>query len=233
MTTDHRRWDDDERFLTRREAELLIANTAATQDERAEAHLREHAKEAEALDKALASEASQQGQHNIAHDKAHDAHEEKHRAEANAVKLALASLDRERVIHAAAHDREHEGHQREHGLNNLAIDKAEAATDKRFISVNGTRSQMEDMLRNMTSQDAFNAHVAEFARYREDSRKDLDRRLADQQTLIAGVREADIKAEGKGMGQAGTIGAIVASVAVATGIIGLITVVANVVTGTP
>lgn len=228
----HRRYDDgDDRFLTRREAEVIIANGTRAQETEYQTHLREHAKETEALDKALVAERNQQDQHNVAHDKAHDAHEEKHKGENEAVKTALAALDRERNIHANAHEREHEGHQREHGLNNLAIDKAEAATDKRFIAVNGTRTQMDDMLRTLTSQDAFNALSAEFARFREDTRKDLDRRFTEQRSLIDGVREHDIKAEGKGMGQAATIAAIIGSVTAASAILGLIIVLSNVVTG--
>ncbi len=225
-----RRHDDDDRFLTRREAELLIATTAAAADERAETHLREHKQESEALDKALVAEARAQQQHNVAHDKAHDAHEEKHRAENVAVETALAGVDRERNIHAAAHQREHEGHQREHGLNNLAIDKAEAATDKRFYGVNGTRDQMAEVIRGFATRESVDALTADKTRRWEELRKELDRRFAEQQSLITGVREADIKAEGKGMGQAATIAAILGSVTAATAIIGLIIVIANLLT---
>ncbi len=215
---------DDDRFLSRREAEILIAHAVDAQKERAESHAREHKQESEAIDKALGAEAKQQSEHNLAHEKAHDSHEDKHKAEGEAVKTALAAVGSERKIHAEAHIKEHEGHQREHGLNNLAIDKAEAASDRRFASVNGTRAQMDDMLRSMASQDAFNALVTEFDRYREDSRKDLDRRLTEQQTLIAGVREADIKAEGKGLGQTATIAAV-------GFIVGLVVALSNVLTG--
>ncbi len=222
MTPEH----DDDHYRTRRESEILFGNI----DERNAAHLREHAKQAEAIDKALAAKSDQQQQHDIAHDKAHEAHEQKHQSEGVAVHVALDALDRERKIHADAHYREHEGHQREHGLNNLAIDKAEAATDKRFSSVNGTRAQMEDMLRHMTSQDAFDAHISEFMRFREDLRTDQDRRFDEMRLAIVNIEKGNVKQEGKGIGQAAVVAAIVGAVAAASAIIGLIVVIANIVT---
>lgn len=232
----------EDHFLTLREAERLIVATAATQVERFEAHLSAHRQEAEALDKALAAESKLELQHNTAHDKAHDSHEEKHAAEEQAVKAALDGLDRERAIHSMAHDRAHESHQREHGLNNLAIDKAESATDKRFISVNGTRAQMEDMLRTLTSQDAFNALAADFVRYREESRKDQDRRFeeirlererrfAEVHLAITNIEKGDVKGEGKELGRNAMVALIVGAIGLVGTVLGILVVASNLATG--
>ncbi len=220
----------DERYLTRREAEILIANAAARQDDRAAAHAREHKQETEAIDKALVAKSEQQQQHNEAHDKAHDSHEEKHRAENEAIGTALAALDRERKIHAEAHDREHLGHQREHGLNNLAIDKAEAATDKRFTAVNGTRDQMSDLIRSLASKDTVDGLANDHSRRWEELRKELDRRFEEQRAAISALQLGDSKQEGRGLGQAATIALIVTAVGFVGTVLGIVIVISNVAT---
>ncbi len=217
----------DERFLTRREAELLIANNAAMQDERAAAHAREHRQESDALNKALAAERNQQQEHNLAHAKAHESHEEKHRSENESVKTALAAVDRERNIHAAAHDKEHFSHQREHGLNNLAIDKAEGATDKRFSAVNGTRDQMAQLVNSLASKDTVEGMGHEQSRRWEEMRKEQDRRFEEQRGAISALQLGDSKQEGKGLGQAATIAVIVTVVGFVGTVLGIVIVISN------
>lgn len=220
----------DERFVPRREAELLISNTAAIEDERDARHLREHAIEADALDKALGAANNQQLSHNSAHDRAHEAHEEKHRSENEAVHVALAALDRERIIHAEAHDREHTSHLREHALNNLAIDKAEAATDKRFSGVNGTREQMSELIRNLATKESVDTLTADKTRRWDELRKELDRRFDEHRLAITALEKGDVKQEGKGMGQLATVGLIVGGVGFVGTLLGILVLVANLAT---
>jgi len=189
--------EDPNGYLTRREAELLVESTAAAAAERLATHRRE------------------QDAHDVTHDKAHEAHEEKHKGENEAIKTALSAVARERDIHAAAHEKEHEGHQRMHGLNNLAIDKAEQATDKRFISSNGWREQLDGMVRQTATKESIESHV-----------KEIDRRFEDVRLSLRALETTDVKAEGKGLGQSAVIAYIVAGVS----ILGSLVVLMNLVT---
>lgn len=115
-------------FLTRREAEILIETSAVIARERLDAHRRDHAEQAEALDKA------------------HVAHEEKHRSEAEAVKTALVAVARERTLHAQAHEREHV-------LTELAIHKAERVADKQFGEIDRRFDEMREAIRVLEQTD--------------------------------------------------------------------------------
>ncbi len=209
---------DSNEFLTRREAELMIEAGTAASAERLATHRREHEKQEEAIDKALAAEKAQADQHNIAHEKAHESHEEKHLSENEAIKTALSAVAREREIHATAHVKEHEGHQLMHGLNNLAIDKAEQATDKRFGAANAYREQIDGMIRLLASKEAV-----------ESLQKEVDRRFEEMRLSIRTLETTDVKAEGKGLGQSALIAYIVAGVS----IIGSLVVLSNLLTGAP
>jgi len=196
--------DDDpineRRFLTRREAEILIGAADKRHENELEAHRREHQQESDALDKALAAERSQQATHNTAHDKAHVAHEEKHDAEEQAVKTALAAVDRERSIHSEAHEREHVGHLGVHALNNLAIDKAESANDKRFQASNAYKEQINELIRQFVSKESVDVRAKEVDRRFEDLRKDTERRYEDIRQAVAALERTDASIESKGVG---------------------------------
>ncbi|MCA1570874.1 MAG: hypothetical protein LC798_11255 [Chloroflexi bacterium] len=85
-----------DRFLPRREAELVLNGAKDVQAAHAEAH-----------------------------DKAHIAHADLHGRQEEAIRTALAAVARERQIHADAHEREHSAHQREHTLSADAANKNE------------------------------------------------------------------------------------------------------------
>ncbi len=192
---------DDERFLTRREAEILISQNAA------------------AIGLAMTVAQQQQHAHNTAHESAHVAHAEKHTSENVAVNTALTAVAKERSIHAEAHERDHAGHQREHGLNNLAIDKAEQANDKRFTATNGYREQIDAVVRTLASKDALDA-----------IEKELDRRFEDMRTAISILERTDVKAEGRGIGQGSMVAYIVTAVGLVGSILAIVIVIANVLT---
>ena len=213
---------DEDRFLSRREADTLV-------EARLTAHRREHEQSAEAIGLALEAAQDKQDLHNVAHDAAHEAHEEKHNAEAEAVKTALAAVARERTIHADAHERDHVAHQREHSLANLAIDKAETANDKRFAGTNAYREQINDMVRNLASRESVDTLNKEIDRRFEEQRKDTERRHEEMRNAIAMLERTDVKAEGKGLGQSAVIAYIVAGVS----ILGSLVVLSNLMTGTP
>ncbi len=216
--------------LSSREIELLIeTGSVAAVESRIADHRIEHRQEGGALDKALTAEKVLRNAHDVAHTAAHDAHGEKHEAEGLAVKTALAAVDRERKIHAEAHEREHEGHQREHMLANLAIEKAESATDKRFASTNAYREQISDMIRNLARRESLESLEKEVDRRFEEQRKDTERRHEEMRQALTTLEKTDVKAEGKGIGQAAIIAYIVAGLSV----VGSLVVVVNVLTGTP
>ncbi len=198
--------DDD--FLLRREADILIAQTATAAALALEVHRREHISEEKALDRALHAVHEQDREHRLAHTAAHDSHEEKHKSEGQSVVTALEAVARERRIHAEAHEREHTGHLEIHKLNNLAIEKAEGANDKRFNAANGYREAYESRVNSAASKEAL-----------DGLRKEMDRRLITLETN-------DAKAEGKGLGQS----ALTAYVVAGLSIIGSLIVVVNLLT---
>ncbi len=217
-------------FPTRRESDLLLQQVTASTEERLEAHRREHAAEAVALDLAMAHTKLVQDQHNIAHEAAHVAHQEKHESEGLAVTTALRADSNERRIHADAHDREHHGHQREHGLNNLAIDKAESATDKRFASSNAFREQLNDVIRSLAPKETLEVFIKDVDRRFEESRKDRERRHEELRLAITTLERTDVKAEGKGIGQGATVAYIVTAVGLVGSVLAIVIVLSNVLT---
>lgn len=214
----------DELYLTVRESDILVQQAARRNEERIEAHRREHEQQADAIDKALGSDKAQSAQHNIAHDKAHDAHEEKHAALDEAVKTALNAVSRERSIHAEAHEREHAGHQREHGMADQAIGKAEAANDKRFAVANGVRESFEARVQQSATKETVESMRKEFDRRFEDFRKERDVALDGLRRQVTTLEKTDVKAEGRGIGQGAVIAFIVTGVGLISTLVGMVVI---------
>lgn len=116
--------ETEDEFLTKREADLIVANGVSRNAEQFAAHDEKHVAENAAIEKALLSEQLKQQAHNVSHDDAHTSHNEKHVAEGEAVKTALQAVDRERNIHSIAHDKEHVGHSTIHAQEQLAVHTA-------------------------------------------------------------------------------------------------------------
>ncbi len=225
--------DNENGYLTRREAELMVDTGSAASAERLDNHRREHNQEGEALDRALTAEKVLRGAHDVAHAAAHESHDDKHNSEGQAVRTALAAVDRERIIHAGAHEREHTGHQREHALANLAIEKAESATDKRFASTNAYREQINDMIRNLASRELVDGLVKDVDRRFEEQRKDTERRHEELRHAIATLERTDVKAEGRGLGQGAVVAYIVTAFGLISVVLGIVIVLSNVLTSKP
>lgn len=223
--------DNGDAYLTHREADILTEQSERADEERLEAHRREHEQERVALTLAMALTQKQHDAHNEAHDDAHTSHAEKHVSENVAVQTALAAVARERTIHAEAHERDHAGHQREHALNNLAIDKAEAATDKRFASSNAFREQLNDMIRQLAPKETLEVFVKDVDRRFEESRKDRERRHEELRQAISILERTDVKAEGKGMGQGAMVTYIVTAVGLVGSLLAIVIVLSNVLIG--
>lgn len=136
----------DEDFLTRREADILVAQSAV------------RAASAEDVNKL--------------HWKAHD---DDHRQLAENLKVAMSAIERERALHVTAHDAAHAAHNREHTLDAKAAshqqdahnkehsleatqrDKAEVAIDKRLEGMNEVRSQLKDQTATFARVEVVNA----------------------------------------------------------------------------
>lgn len=211
--------DDD--FLTRREAEVLLESNRMLGAQAFEAHKREHEAEGEAVAAAIVVSDRERRAHEVAHDREHNLHSEKHGVETKAVATALEAVARERSIHAEAHERDHQGHQREHVAAQLAIDKAERATDQRFHSTNQFREQLNEVIRTLTTKDAFDTF-----------QKDANRRFEEQRLAITNLEKGDAGDKGKGIGQGSVVAYIVTAVGVVGGFLGILIVVANFATGT-
>lgn len=114
-----------------------------------------------------------------------------------------------------AHEREHaqraEAHAKEHSLEAVARDKAEAAVNQRLEGMNEVRAQLKDQ-------------ALTFARV------EVVQALTDR---VIAIEKLDIKGEGKSLGQGAVIAAIVGSVSFAVAAIGLIVLVANLLTAKP
>lgn len=152
----------------------------------------------------------------------------------SAITTALDAVNRERVLHNTSHDREHV-------LSTLAIGKAEQANDVRFASVNEFRGQLNDMIRTLASKDAVEAHVKDTDRRWDENRKDLDRRFdaltkltqerfESNRAAIVMLERVDVKQEGKGIGQAAVVAAIIAVVGLFATVLGIIVVLSNILT---
>lgn len=196
-----------------------------------ESHDEKHKAEGESVHVALAAVDRERNIHAIAHDKEHVGHSAIHSEEQKAVTTALDAVARERTIHAEAHDKEHFAHQREHGLNNLAIEKAEAANDKRFSAVNGTRDQMNDLIRSLASKDTVEGMASDFARRWEENRKELDRRFGELHTSVVNIEKGDSTDKGKELGRSATVAIIVGAVSFVGAVLGIVIVLSNLATG--
>jgi hypothetical protein len=208
--------DEDDRFLTRREAEVIIANGAAAQQERIDSHAREHAAEKIALELALEAANRERLTHEASHDREHGAHEKIHANERAAVSTALDVVGKEREIHAHAHEREHASHIREHELDKLAVTKAEAANDIRFKSTNGYREQLDVVIRTLATKETVDGYQSH-----------TNQRMDELRDKIVAIEKGDSKAEGRQLGQGAVVGIIVTAVFVASAVLGIVVVLAN------
>jgi hypothetical protein len=189
--------NNGDEYLTRREAEILIASAtqrAESATERAlarwAAHDGIHAAEKSAIETALAAVAHERVAHVTAHEAAHDAHNREH------------SLDNKSQIERDEH------HEREHKLEAVARDKAEEAVNVRLEQMNEFRSSLADQATTFVRKDTYDALVER----------------------VITIEKLDIKGEGKSLGQGAVIAAIVGSVGFVGTLLGLIVVLANVVT---
>lgn len=147
-------------------------------------------------------------------------HLEDIRATREAASIALAAAQELAKLHAQAHDREH-------AMTEQALTKAEESMTQRFASVNEFREQLRDQANQFASNERLDSALERIAA----SRQDVDRRFAEQAALIVALQTTDAVAGGRQRGQTGVIAAIVASVGFAATVLGLIIVLANVLTG--
>jgi F0F1-type ATP synthase membrane subunit b/b' len=149
-------------------------------------------------------------------------HELQHDAETNQI-MGHWTLDDERWrAHEQAHALAQSAHSREHHLVDEALSKAEHATDKRFESVNQFREQLRDQARQLASQEAVDVMRGEIDRRFSEQSRYITEKYEDNRKRIEAIEKGDVKQEGKGLGQAGLIAAIVTAIVVAGLIIGII-----------
>lgn len=183
--------------------------TAADEDERWAAHRREHDLIAQAVEIARI-------------------------ADVTAVTVALDDHHREHSVHEQAHDREHDS-------VSVALSKAENATERRFESVNEFRSQLKDQAASLATREAvetlaltIDRRMNEINKTTADWREAFSKSMADrfdaQGRAIIAIEKGDVKQEGKGIGQGAAIAAIVGAVGFAATLLGLLIVVANLLT---
>ena len=106
--------------------------------------------------------------------------------------------DAHRELHAS-HEKAHDT---EHAMTEQALDKAVNSMDRRLEGMNEFRSTLRDQATTFVRSDTYQAL--------------LDRVIA--------IEKSDVKGEGKQIGQAAAIGAIIAAISVAATIVGLIVV---------
>jgi hypothetical protein len=226
----NRRTATDDDFLTRREANVILRSGEAAHSAALKAHEEKHAAEQASARTALEVADRERVQHDEAHKREHHLHGEKHAQADVAIEKALDAVARERAIHAEAHQREHEAHQREHAKDAVAIDKAEKATDLRFAAANAFREQISDMTRTFATKEALDSHLSESDRRIQDIRATYDRRVEELRNRVELIEKGDVKQEGRGIGQAATVAAIVAAVGFFATLLGIVIVLANVFT---
>jgi len=110
--------------------------------------------------------------------------------------------------HAREHGLNRDQHSKEHSLEATARDKAESAVNQRLEGMNEVRAQLKDQ-------------ALTFARV------EVVQALTDR---VIAIEKLDIKGEGRSLGQGAVIATIVAAVGFAATLLGLIVVLANVLT---
>jgi hypothetical protein len=168
-----------------------------------------------------------------------------------ALKAALADHHREHGVHAAAHDREHQAHGREHALaedalvkatsahhrehaaNAEAIRVADSAMNARLASLNEFREQLRDQARTFASIERVEGMAREFDRRVSDAITTAQAWYENNRQRIEAIEKGDVKTEGKGIGQAGTVASIIAAVTITGAILGILVLVANFMTARP
>jgi hypothetical protein len=134
-----------------------------------------------------------------------EAHNDRHDL---AAQLRAETNELRWTAHIRAHEAALEAHRKEHALEATARDKAEAAIDRRLEGMNEVRSQLKEQ-------------AATFARI------EVVQQLTDR---VIAIEKLDIKGEGRSLGQGAVIATIVAAVGFAATLLGLIVVLANVLT---
>lgn len=137
-----------------------------------------------------------------------------------ALKAALDDHHREHAVHETSHAREH-------AMNAEAIRVADVAMTARLESLNEFREQLRDQAKSFASSESVQQLTREF-----------DRRIVETQKLAAGqyetnrqriemLEKGDVKQEGRGLGQAGVIAAIVVSITAIGTVLGIIIILMN------
>ncbi len=209
-----------DKYRTRAEAEEFLRNNAQARQDAFDAHEKVHSQDERAVRTALDAVSRERTIHSEAHNRDHEHHERIHQQEQTAVATALSAVAREREIHSAAHEREHMSHQKEHDLAGIAINKAESATNIRFSSFNEFRGQLGDLINRLASKETVEA-----------SAKENSRRYDELRERIIAIEKADVKGEGKQLGQTAMVALIVGAVSFVATILGIVIVVANFATG--
>lgn len=203
------------------------------QEERWTAHVRQHEAEAEAVKRALEVAERERKQHESFHDREHELHSEKHASEGRAIDTALTAVKHEREIHALAHEREHKAHEHVHELNDRAVGKAEASVEERLKAMNEFRGQLRDQQATFATRDALEVLRAEIDRRFGEQSHLTQERYETNRASITTLEKADVKGEGRSLGQGAVIAAIIGTVGLAATLLGMIIVIANFVTKAP
>ncbi len=237
---ERRRVTDDD-YLTRREAEVILRTAEIYNSTVREAHDKEHLAEHEAVERALDVANRERINHQDAHDREHALHEEKHKSETAAVLTALDAVGRERRIHEEAHDREHKAHLEVHELAQIAVSKAETSVEDRLKAMNEFRAQLRDQQSTFAPREVVDALVKELDRrfadlnaamqtHFEAAEKLTQDRFETNRSRIDALEKVDVKQEGRGIGQGVVIAAIVTTISIAGGLLGITVLLANFVT---
>lgn len=219
--TDADRLNDDG-LARQREVDLRWSNHETDHSSHDHLHQLEHAHEQELA----RHEENQLG-------RALTAHEHEHVANELAVKTALASVDQLARLHADAHSREHMAHEQRHTDAQEAIIKAETSIDKRLESLNEFRSQLRDERSDLASSERVGLLEGNIDRRFTETIKHADEKHEDNRRRIEILEKGDIKSEGKSLGQGAVVAILVTAIGVVGTLLGIVIVIANLVTGAP
>ena len=109
------------------------------------------------------------------------------------------------AAHGDLHGAHERAHDREHAMTAEALDKAVQSMDRRLEGMNEFRASLKDQAGTFVRMDTYQAL--------------LDRVIA--------IEKSDVKGEGKALGQAATVGAIIAAIGVAATVVSLVVLLAG------
>jgi len=141
-----------------------------------------------------------------------------------ASKVALAGVDRLGVLHSQAHDREHAAHETRHQDQAEALIKAEQSVDKRLESMNEFRDQLREQASRFVTSDAMGVLRSELDRRFTDILDQVLSKHEENRKRIEAIEKTDFKQEGKGLGQAATVAAILSAIAAIGSVLSIILV---------